>query len=160
MLTSQRLFVGESDFSTLEKVRNVEIVPPSSFNAQIPEQLERIVLKALAKDVENRYQNAIDLHDDLQAFLYSVGQFSSRKDLSVWMKRTFPLVWWSTRLPRSPRPRTSKSSKPSNLMPSRRGWRAGRPGERRRCAGLGRRGTGDVDLRPARWLASVGWPAR
>jgi serine/threonine protein kinase len=90
MLTGQRLFVGESDFSTLEKVRNVEIVPPSSFNAQISEPLERIVLKALAKDVEDRYQNALDLHDDLQAFLYSVGQFSSRKDLSVWMKRTFP----------------------------------------------------------------------
>jgi len=90
MLTGERLFVGESDFSTLEKVRNVEIVPPSSFNAQIPEQLERIVLKALAKDVEDRYQNALDLHDDLQAFLYSVGKFSSRKDLSAWMKRTFP----------------------------------------------------------------------
>ena len=89
MLTGQRLFVGESDFSTLEKVRNVEIVPPSSLNAKIPEPLERIVLKALAKDVEDRYQNALDLHDDLQAFLYSVGQFSSRKDLSVWMKRTF-----------------------------------------------------------------------
>jgi eukaryotic-like serine/threonine-protein kinase len=89
MLTGERLFVGESDFSTLEKVRNVEVVPPSSFNSQIPEQLERIVLKALAKDLEDRYQNALDLHDDLQAFLYSVGQFSSRKDLSVWMKRTF-----------------------------------------------------------------------
>jgi hypothetical protein len=89
MLTGQRLFVGESDFSTLEKVRNVEIVPPSSLNAKIPEPLERIVLKALAKDVGDRYQNALDLHDDLQAFLYSVGQFSSRKDLSVWMKRTF-----------------------------------------------------------------------
>jgi serine/threonine protein kinase len=89
MLTGERLFVGESDFSTLEKVRNVEVVPPSSFNSQIPEQLEHIVLKALAKDLEDRYQNALDLHDDLQAFLYSVGQFSSRKDLSVWMKRTF-----------------------------------------------------------------------
>jgi serine/threonine protein kinase len=89
MLTGQRLFIGESDFSTLEKVRNVEIVPPSSFNSQVPEPLEHIVLKALAKDVEDRYQNALDLHDDLQAFLYSVGQFSSRKDLSVWMKRTF-----------------------------------------------------------------------
>ena len=89
MLTGERLFVGESDFSTLEKVRNVEVVPPSSFNSQIPEQLERIVLKALAKDLEDRYQNALDLHDDLQAFLYSVGKFSSRKDLSVWMKRTF-----------------------------------------------------------------------
>jgi serine/threonine protein kinase len=30
LLTSERLFVGESDFSTLEKVRNVEILPPSS----------------------------------------------------------------------------------------------------------------------------------
>jgi serine/threonine protein kinase len=89
MLTGQRLFVGESDFSTLEKVRNVEIIPPSSLNAKIPEPLERIVLKALAKDLEDRYQNALDLHDDLQAFLYSVGQFSSRKDLSVWMKKTF-----------------------------------------------------------------------
>jgi serine/threonine protein kinase len=89
MLTGERLFIGESDFSTLEKVRNVEIVPPSSFNADIPEKLERIVLKALEKNVEDRYQNAIDLHDDLQMFMHSVGQFSSRKDLSAWMKRVF-----------------------------------------------------------------------
>jgi serine/threonine protein kinase len=89
MLTGERLFIGESDFSTLEKVRNVEIIPPSSFNADIPEKLERIVLKALEKNVEDRYQNAIDLHDDLQLFMHSVGQFASRKDLSAWMKRTF-----------------------------------------------------------------------
>ncbi|HEX7506699.1 MAG TPA: PEGA domain-containing protein, partial [Polyangia bacterium] len=89
MLTSERLFIGESDFSTLEKVRNVEIIPPSSFNSDIPEKLERIVLKALEKNVEDRYQNAIDLHDDLQMFMHSVGQFASRKDLSSWMKRTF-----------------------------------------------------------------------
>ena len=36
LLTGERLFVGESDFSTLEKVRNVEILPPSSYNRQIP----------------------------------------------------------------------------------------------------------------------------
>jgi eukaryotic-like serine/threonine-protein kinase len=89
MLTGERLFIGESDFSTLEKVRNVEIIPPSSFNAEIPEKLESIVLKALEKNVEDRYQNAIDLHDDLQLFMHSVGQFASRKDLSAWMKRTF-----------------------------------------------------------------------
>jgi serine/threonine protein kinase len=89
MLTGERLFIGESDFSTLEKVRNVEIIPPSSFNSDIPDKLERIVLKALEKNVEDRYQNAIDLHDDLQMFMHSVGQFASRKDLSAWMKRTF-----------------------------------------------------------------------
>jgi serine/threonine protein kinase len=89
MLTAERLFVGESDFSTLEKVRNVEILPPSTYNRRIPEELERICLKALAKDVEDRYQNAIDLHDDLQAFMYTAGEFYSRKDLGLWMKRIY-----------------------------------------------------------------------
>ena len=36
LLTGERLFVGESDFSTLEKVRNVEILPPSTYNQKIP----------------------------------------------------------------------------------------------------------------------------
>src|SRR6185436_14638024 len=89
LLTGERLFVGESDFSTLEKVRNVEILPPSTYNRKIPDELERIVLKALAKDSDDRYQNAIDLHDELQAFVYTAGEFYSRKDLASWMKRTF-----------------------------------------------------------------------
>jgi hypothetical protein len=89
LLTNERLFVGESDFSTLEKVRNVEIMPPSSYNKKIPSELERIVLKVLAKDPEDRYQNAIDLHDDLQAFLHKIGEFYSRKDLAAWMKKMF-----------------------------------------------------------------------
>tara|TARA_R110002096_G_scaffold423452_1_gene630587 strand:- start:50399 stop:53155 length:2757 start_codon:yes stop_codon:yes gene_type:complete len=87
LLTGERLFVGESDFSTLEKVRNVEILPPSTYNRKIQPELERIVLKALAKDVEDRYQNAIDLHDELQAFVYTSGEFYSRKDLASWMKQ-------------------------------------------------------------------------
>src|SRR4051812_7997775 len=91
LLTGERLFIGESDFSTLEKVRNVEIQPPSSYNKKIPDELERIVLKALAKDPEDRYQNAIDLHDDLQAFLHTIGGFYSRKDLAAWMKKTFAM---------------------------------------------------------------------
>jgi serine/threonine protein kinase len=89
LLTGERLFVGESDFSTLEKVRNVEILPPSTYNRRIADELERIVMKALAKDVDDRYQNAIDLHDDLQAFMYTAGEFYSRKDLAAWMKRVF-----------------------------------------------------------------------
>ena len=89
LLTGERLFVGESDFSTLEKVRNVEILPPSTYNRRIPDELERIVLKALAKDDEERYQNAIDLHDELQAFVYTAGEFYSRKDLAAWMKQVF-----------------------------------------------------------------------
>jgi serine/threonine protein kinase len=91
LLTGERLFIGETDFSTLEKVRNVEIQPPSSYNKKIPPELERVVLKALARDPDDRYANAIDLHDDLQSFLYSVGEFFSRKDLAAWMKKTFAM---------------------------------------------------------------------
>src|SRR3954447_8521307 len=91
LLTGERLFIGESDFSTLEKVRNVEIQPPSNYNKKIPQELERVVLKALARDPDDRYANAIDLHDDLQSFLYSVGEFFSRKDLAAWMKKTFAM---------------------------------------------------------------------
>ncbi|MBU1238917.1 protein kinase, partial [Myxococcota bacterium] len=89
LLTGERLFVGESDFSTLEKVRNVEILPPSTYNRKIPELLEIIVLRALAKEVEDRYQSSGDFHDELQAFMYNCGEFYSRKDLAAWMKKTF-----------------------------------------------------------------------
>ncbi len=89
LLTMERLFVGESDFSTLEKVRNVEIMPPSTYNRKIPEELEQIVLKALAKHPEDRYRTAMDLHDDLQSFMYTSGNFFARKDLGAFMHRIF-----------------------------------------------------------------------
>jgi serine/threonine protein kinase len=89
LLTLERCFQGESDFSTLEKVRNVDIRRPASLNRDIPPELERIVLKGLSRSPEERYQSAAELQDALQKFLYQSGSFYSRKDLSTWMKRTF-----------------------------------------------------------------------
>ena len=89
LLTLERCFQGESDFSTLEKVRNVDIRRPATLNRDIPPELERIVLKALSRNPEERYQSAAELQDGLQKFLYQSGSFYSRKDLAVWMKRTF-----------------------------------------------------------------------
>ena len=89
MLTGERLFVAESDFATLEKVRKVDIAPPSHFNRQIPEELEQIVLKALARDRDQRHQTAMQLHDELQAFMYASGNFFARRDLSLYMHRVF-----------------------------------------------------------------------
>jgi serine/threonine protein kinase len=89
MLTGERLFVGDSDFSVLEKVRKAEVLPPSTYNRRIPEALEKIVLRALAKDVEDRYQYANELGDDLQRFLITSDSIFSRKDLMQYMKSTF-----------------------------------------------------------------------
>lgn len=89
MLTGERLFVGDSDFSVLEKVRKAEVPSPTTYNRRIPETLERIVLKALAKDVDERYQYASELGDDLQRFLITSDTIFSRKDLAQYMKSTF-----------------------------------------------------------------------
>lgn len=89
MLTLERCFQGESDFSTLEKVRNVDIRRPSTLNRSIPPELERIVLKALAREPEHRYQSAAEFQDALHKFLYQSGTFYARKDLAAFMKGTF-----------------------------------------------------------------------
>ncbi|MFL5343664.1 MAG: protein kinase domain-containing protein [Hyalangium sp.] len=89
MLTGERLFVGDSDFSVLEKVRKAEVAPPSTYNRRIPEQLEKIVLRALARDVDERYQYASELGDDLQRFLITNEAIFGRKDLMQYMKSTF-----------------------------------------------------------------------
>ncbi|HEY8211429.1 MAG TPA: protein kinase [Myxococcaceae bacterium] len=89
MLTGERLFVGDSDFSVLEKVRKAEVTPPSTYNRRVPENLEKIVLKALARDVDTRYQYANELADDLQRFLITSDSIFSRKDLMQYMKSTF-----------------------------------------------------------------------
>ena len=89
MLTGERLFIGESDFSTLERVRNADVIPPSSFNKKISPQLENIVLKTLAREVEDRYQWASELAADLQQFSTdATGSFTPRR-LSASMKEMY-----------------------------------------------------------------------
>jgi serine/threonine protein kinase len=89
MLTGEKLFVGESDFSTLEKVRNADVPLPSEFNPNIPKGLEKVVLKALAREPEDRYQWASDLQEDLMRFLLAGDAIYSSKHLSAYMKEAF-----------------------------------------------------------------------
>jgi hypothetical protein len=88
-LTGERLFQGETDFSTLEKVRNVDIAAPRQVNPAIPEPVEKIILKALAKDVEDRYQWCSEMLADLQAYLMSQDVVFTAKSLSGWLKDVF-----------------------------------------------------------------------
>lgn len=89
LLSNRRLFLGQSDFSTLEKVRNVEVLPLSSYVPDISEELERIVLKALAKNVEDRYASTGDLCIDLQAYALRNGVLCTQNQLSEYMHKTF-----------------------------------------------------------------------
>ncbi len=89
MLTAERLFYGESDFETLEKVRNVDVALPSQVNPAVPKSLEKIIMRALAKDVEGRYQWASEMAEELNAFLLSHDPAFSAQDLAQWMRDQF-----------------------------------------------------------------------
>ena len=89
LLTGERLFPPDQDMAVLDKIKNVEVLPPTAYNRKIPEELERIVMKSLAQNPAERYQTAMDLHGELQSFLYTSGEFFSRKDMAAWMKRVF-----------------------------------------------------------------------
>ncbi len=88
-LTGERLFQGESDFSTLERVRNADVRPPSELNHSIPPEVESIVMRALARDVKTRYQSGAELHADLQAFLTRQDVPFTNKTMADWLKAAF-----------------------------------------------------------------------
>jgi serine/threonine-protein kinase len=67
MLTGQAPFVGENVNAIMYQTLNSIPAPPGSLNPQVPDMLNFIVAKALAKDVEHRYQNATDFANDLRA---------------------------------------------------------------------------------------------
>src|SRR5262245_10469965 len=69
MLTTEKLFRGDTEFALMEKVRKADVAPPSKFNRRVPEALDKIVLRALARDLPDRYQSAKDLADDLASFM-------------------------------------------------------------------------------------------
>jgi serine/threonine protein kinase len=89
MLTGKRLFLGKNDVETLEKIRKAEVPPPSVFNSLVPPELDRIVLKALAKDRDERYQWASEFAEDLKKFSYTTDQQFSRQDMMNFMSEFF-----------------------------------------------------------------------
>jgi serine/threonine protein kinase len=69
MLTTEKLFRGDTEFQLMEKVRNAEVTPPSKFNRRVPEALDAIVMKALQRDSQDRYATAAELAQELLRLL-------------------------------------------------------------------------------------------
>ncbi len=72
MITDQKPFLGgggSSEMSVLETVRECRIGPPREANPRIPEELDRLVVKALAKDPDERFQDAGEMGKGLERVL-------------------------------------------------------------------------------------------
>lgn len=69
LTTGRRLFRGEHDAETLHLVVSGQIPKPSRIDDKYPPRLEEIVMRALERDVDKRYQTALDLCKDLDQYL-------------------------------------------------------------------------------------------
>jgi eukaryotic-like serine/threonine-protein kinase len=68
MLAGRPPFIGDSPVAVSSQHVHGTVPPPSEFNAGIPTELQAIVMEALAKSPDRRYQSAEDLRSDLIRF--------------------------------------------------------------------------------------------
>ena len=66
LITGKSPFVGETDAATLKNVSDRDPEPLGRYKAGVPDELQRIVIKALAKEKHLRYQHADDMAADLR----------------------------------------------------------------------------------------------
>ena len=71
VLTGRRLFKGANDLQTIERVRRCEVRPPSQFNQAVPPELDAVVLKALSRNRDDRYQDAGEMADALEQIVHA-----------------------------------------------------------------------------------------
>ncbi|MBL8796848.1 MAG: serine/threonine protein kinase [Planctomycetia bacterium] len=69
LLTGRPPFAGDTWLETVQQVINQKLMPPRQLRGDIPRDLERICLKCLEKDPQQRYPTGAALSADLRAFL-------------------------------------------------------------------------------------------
>ena len=88
MATGRHAFSGESSASVIADILRGEPKPVSSLNPEIPDELQRIVGKALEKDRGDRYQSANDLLIDLRRLKRQSSQSTPVKQMPAFASRT------------------------------------------------------------------------
>jgi serine/threonine protein kinase len=89
LTTGQRLFRMESDLDTLAKVQECNVPRPSTIVRGYPIDLEKIVMKALAKTKNERYRTARELSRALQSLLMRRGLFIASDEVAAYMVSVF-----------------------------------------------------------------------
>ncbi len=88
-LTLKRLFRGGNDSETMRQVLEQVIVPPSQINPDVSDELDPIVMQALEREPEYRYQTAAELAADLEEVLRA-HKYPRRNDaIAKYMQETF-----------------------------------------------------------------------
>ena len=89
LLTGKRLFKRGSAYETYQAVIECAVPPPSALNHELDPAIDEIVLKAVAKDKDQRYPTAEAFGDAMLGYLHHRGKGSGPAELSRFFDQYF-----------------------------------------------------------------------
>jgi serine/threonine-protein kinase len=86
-LTGRKLFLADSDAETLHNILHLEIAPPSTMGHKPAAALDAVVLRALERDPEKRFQTALEMEEALREA--AGGALGSKREITAWLTSVF-----------------------------------------------------------------------
>ena len=90
LLTGIRPFEDTTDLGSLDKVRKALVQTPSEIRPEISHAVDNIVLKALSKNRNQRYQHIDEMQRDIIKYLSISDTLISGVEVNLWIKKIFP----------------------------------------------------------------------
>ncbi len=89
MLTGHLPFEADNEFQIYNNVLTAPIKPPKELNPEIPDDLNNVVMKSLARDLNERYADGWLMHQDLERVLQRVSPGYTSQRLARFMDEYF-----------------------------------------------------------------------
>lgn len=89
LLTSRRLFDGVDDLDTMRRVAQMPIPRPSIANPAVPPELDALVMRALDRDPNTRWQSAAEMRDGIEAVIAQAESRADHHQVAQWMRWVF-----------------------------------------------------------------------
>lgn len=132
MVTGKRPFSSDDEFALARQIPELDVPPPSQYHPDFPAELEAVVLRALTRDRDKRYQTAEELALALESFSRGHRVDASDSALARLMAELFPsraftgetLVWHEDG-DRPPHKRTERRRRKVEIMKRRHWYRDG-----------------------------------
>jgi serine/threonine protein kinase len=89
LCTARRLFKRGSTYQTYTAITNADVPAPRTLNKNVSEEIEAVILRALAKKREDRYDTAEAMGDALEQAMRKTGLRGAATDLARFMTDKF-----------------------------------------------------------------------
>jgi serine/threonine protein kinase len=90
LMTGKRLFKGQNELITARLVSDCSVPPPTRIGKDLPKEVDRLVLKALQRNREQRYPDAAAFQGAIEELLArSPGLAGTRSDVSAFLESLY-----------------------------------------------------------------------